>query len=111
MKKKNIPEEIYQRMNIFDLILVSLHSLNAFEKKVEFEQILEKCFKSFPERFGFLKYPEWPDARKLDRPLRSLRRKRLISGNPKEKYSLTKSGQKQAQEVMNLLRQKKLKLK
>jgi len=109
--KKIFPEEIYQKMKICDLILVAFYNLEAVKKKVTFERLLKECFDLFPKKFNFSKYPKWPDARKLDRPLRTLRQKRIIFGNPKENFSLTKKGKKMALEVMSFLKQKKLKLK
>ena len=111
MAKESLSEEIYQKMRICDLILVSLYSLQDAKKGTTFERLLNKCFKLFPQKFNLSKYSNWPDARKLDRPLRTLRRKKMVLGNPKEKFLLTKTGKAEALEIMNLLRQKKLKLK
>lgn len=108
---KNLwPEEIYRRVNIGDLILISFYNLENSRKKIDFELILKECFRLFPNKFNLSKYPQWPDARKLDRPLRSLRDRKLISGNPKEFFSLTNAGKKTALGAMDFLRQKKLKL-
>lgn len=109
--QKSWPEEIYQKAKITDLILISLYALENSDKKITFERLLKECFNLFPQKFSFSKHPSWPDARKLDRPLRALRKKKLILGNPKESFSLTKEGRKEALEAMNLLKQRKLKLK
>jgi hypothetical protein len=62
----------------------------------------------FPETLRFERYPIWPDSRKLDRPLRSLRDEKLIIGDPKTIFMLTKAGQKKAAEIFKALRQGKL---
>jgi len=111
MVKETFTEEIYQKVKICDLITVSLYSLGNSGKKITFERLLEKCFDLFPKKFNFPKHPSWPDSRKLDRPLRTLRREKLLLGNPKEKFSLTPKGKKRALQIIKLLRQKKLKLK
>jgi len=131
--RKAFGVEIYQKAKISDLILVSLYNLENSDPEVEprksvttlrgrqvhygarrkitFEDLLKECFNLFSEKFSFPKYPNWPDSRKLDRPLRTLRKEKLIFDNLKENLSLTKKGKKRAQEIINLLRQKKLKLK
>jgi hypothetical protein len=103
------PEEVYQRVSVLDLILVSFLSLENSTKQVDFEILLKRCFDLFPEKFCFSQL-ELPDARKIDRPLRSLRRMKLVSGNPKESFVLTKKGRKKALEAMSFLRQRKLRL-
>ena len=73
-----------------------------------FERLIKKCFDLFPKVFGFSKYPQWPDSRKLDRPLRTLRNRRFITGGPKMVFSLTKEGKKKSLEIIKILRQGKL---
>jgi len=109
--KKVWPQELYQRLNICDLILISLRALENSGKKITFERLLKECFDLFPKKFNFLEYPKLPDARKLDRPLRTLRKQKMILGNPKEEFLTTEIGKSRALGIMNLLRQKKLKLK
>ena len=110
MTKKKWPEEIYQRVSIPDLILVSLLSLEASGKKISFEELLKQCLDLFPRRFSFSKM-KWPDARKIDRPLRMLRVQNLIGNGSETVLVLTNKGKKKALGAMNLLRQKKLKLR
>jgi len=109
-KKKPIDEELYRKVSINDLILFSIYSLSIKKEKCVFERLVEKCFTLFPKTFSFPKFPKWPDSRKLDRSLRTLRRKKLITGDPKSFFSLTKLGRKTAEEVAKTFRQRKLKL-
>ena len=99
-----------EKMSISDFILLALLSLNrnSAKKNCTFESVLKECFNLSPKTFSFPKNPNWPDARKIDRPLRSLRRKGLIKGSPDTSFSFTKKGKKKAEELLKLLRQKRL---
>lgn len=111
MKKMPIDEEIYKQKPINSLILFGIYSLGEKKEKCTFEKLTKECFTLFPKSFSFSKYPRWPDSRKLDRPLRTLRKRKLIKGCPKTSFSLTKSGKKIAEEVIKAFRQRKLKFK
>ena len=111
MAKKSWPEEIYHKIAVADLILIALHQLESSKKKADFEGLLKTCFNLFPEKLGFSKHPRWPDARKISRPLRSLRKQKLISGSAKKIFSINQAGRKRALEAVKLLRQRKLRLK
>ena len=108
--KKSRAEEIYKSIAISDLILASLYNLENLKKDIGFEKILSECLNLFPEKFNFSNNPKWPDARKIDRPLRALKKEKMVSFEPEKRFSLTLSGRKKALEVVNLLRQKRLKL-
>lgn len=99
------PKEIYIGRSVRDLILVSFYVLD--KKEVGFEALLKNCFSLFPAKFSFESL-EWPDARKLGRPLRALRREGFVKGD--EVFSLTKKGERKASETLSFLRQKKLEL-
>jgi len=106
--KKSFDEELYKNRSINNLILFSIYSVIESKEKCTFERLVKECFTLFPKIFSFPKYLQWPDSRKLDRPLRSLRRKRLILGSPKTTFSLTKSGKKIVEEIAKSFRQRKL---
>lgn len=108
MKKRTFDEELYKNKSINNLILFGIYSVIEKKEKCTFDKLVKECFTLFPKTFGFSKYPKWPDARKLDRPLRTLRNKKLITGNPSTAFSLTKLGKKKALEVTKSLQQKKL---
>jgi len=107
-KRLVFDEEIYRSLGINNLILFSLYCLEAEKKKATFEKLLEKCFVLFPKVFSLNTIPQWPDARKLDRPLRALRNKKFIKGDPSSNFSLTLLGEKKAKEIAKSLVQKKL---
>ncbi len=101
-------EELYQKASINNLILLSIYSVIENQEKCTFERLIKECFTLFPQVFSFTRYLKWPDARKLDRPLRTLRKRKLITGDPKTYFSLTKPGKKIAEEITKTFRQRKL---
>ena len=106
--EKSFNGQIYEKLSINGLIIFGIHSLGSNGKKCTFERLVKKCFTLFPQVFSFAEYPELPDSRKLDRPLRTLRKRKLITGNPKTIFSLTKQGRQLALEIAKSLSQKKL---
>lgn len=98
----------YKKISINDLILFSINSVILDRRECTFERLIKECFDLFPKAFGFPEYPQWPDSRKLDRPLRTLRKRKLIAGDPTDAFSLTKEGRKKAVEISKILRQGKL---
>jgi len=108
MRKTSFEEELYKRIPVSNLILFGIYSVSQNGKECTFERLVQKCFTLFPKVFCFSQYPKWPDARKLDRPLRALRNKKLIIGDPKTSFSLTKKGKKLAIDIAKSFTQKKL---
>lgn len=110
-KKRSGPydEEFYKKRSINDLILLGIYSIGENNEKCTFERLIKECFTLFPKSFGFSQYPKWPDSNKIGRPLRTLRKRKLIIGNPNTIFSLTKTGRKIAEETVKTLRQRRLK--
>ena len=98
----------YYKTSINDLILFSIYSVITNKEHCSFERLVNESFVLFPHVFGFQRYPQWPDTRKLDRPLRSLRTGKHIVGGPKKDFSLTKEGREKAEAIARTLRQRKL---
>lgn len=94
--------------SVNDLILFCIHSIVSNSEQCSFERLVKECFTLFPETLRFSRYPIWPDSRKLDRPLRALRKEKLIIGDPKAYFILTEPGEKKAALVSKALRQGKL---
>lgn len=107
-KIKTFDQELYKKVRITDLILFGINSIIENKEKCTFERLIKECFTLFPETFSFSKYPQWPDARKVDRPLRLLRKRKLITGDPKTYFSLTKLGKKIVVEAAKAFHQRKL---
>jgi len=110
VRKKSIDGELYSRVSTNGLILFSIYSVMAKKEKCTLERLVKECFILFPKSFSFSRISKWPDSRKLDRPLRTLRKRKLITGGPKSFFSLTKFGKKTAEETAKAFRQRKLKL-
>jgi len=106
--KKSFNIISYQKIGINDLILFSIYSVTENREKCTFERLTRECFAYFPQVFSFSKYSQWPDSRKLDRPLRTLRKRKLITGDPKTYFSLTGQGKKIAGEIAKTFYQRKL---
>lgn len=107
-RKKIFDEDLYKKRSINELILFAINSVISKQKKCTFERLVEECFILFPKSFSFSQYSQWPDSRKLDRPLRTLREKKLITGDLKISFSLTKPGKKVVLETTKNFRQRKL---
>ncbi len=107
-RAKSFEEELYKKAHITDLILFGINSVIENKEKCTLERLVKECFTLFPEIFGFSKYPQWPDSLKLDRQLRTLRKRKLITGDPRTSFSLTKPGAKIAVETAQTFRQRKL---
>ena len=95
------------KLSINDLILFCLSNKRSSS---DFEDLVAECFRNFPKAFCFSKIKKWPDSRKLDRPLRTLRKKKLIKGSPEKGFSLTSAGKQRAEEIAKSFRQEKLKI-
>lgn len=109
--EKAFDPKVYEEIGIAGLILFSIHSLELKKEGCTFERLVKESFSFFPKAFNFPEYTQWPDSRKLDRPLRGLRQKKLISGDPKTFFSLTKKGEKEALEIEKRLKQKRIEFK
>ena len=108
MAKKTIKSLTFCKASINDLILFSIYSVVTNKKNCTFERLVGESFILFPDIFCFEEHHHWPDARKLDRPLRSLRDQKFIKGNPRTEFTITKEGREKAEEVAKTLRQGKL---
>ena len=110
MKKNNLKnitpynEKIYKDIQINYLIIFGIYSLIVKGEKCTFEKLVAECFNLFPKVFSLARYPQWPDSLKFDRPLRTLRERGLIVGNPKGLFSLTRFGEKTAKDTAEILK-------
>jgi hypothetical protein len=106
--KKPFDKELYKDLGINELILLGIYLIVNNGEKCTLERLIKESFNLFPAAFCFSNNPEWPDSRKLDRPLRTLRKRKLITGNPQTYFYLTKLGKKIAIETAKTFRQTKL---
>lgn len=98
-----LPEEKYKSIPKENLILFGIYSVTKNGEGCSFERLVKECFTLFPKAFGFSRYPEWPDSLKFDRPVRTLRERGWIIGGTRTLFSLTRFGEKVAQETEHML--------
>ena len=108
MPKKAFVSELYKKISVYDLILFGVYSVNYKKEKCSYERLVKECFILFPRSFSFSGMPGWPDSRKLDRSLRTLRKKKMLTGDPRNVFALTKIGRKSAEDVGKIFRQGRL---
>lgn len=104
MINKNVESYLateYEKMSLSDLILISIYFILKNKETCTFERLVAECFQRFPNLFSFKRYPQWPDATKLDRPLRSLRKYGFIVGKPTDKFELTDFGRAKIESIFN----------
>ncbi len=92
-------EETYLNTPNDQLIAFAILSIKRKGEDCTFERLVKECFDLFPKSFSFSRYPEWPDSLKLDRPLRDLRHKKIISGKNDTSFKLTGLGDRFAVEI------------
>jgi hypothetical protein len=102
------PEEKYKSIPKENLILLGIYSVTKNGEGCSFERLVKECFTLFPKAFAFSRYPEWPDSLKFDRQMRTLRERGWIVGGAKTTISLTKFGEKIAEETERMLAGSKL---
>ena len=99
---------LYREIGRNNLIIFGINKLQERKEKCSFEKLVNECFHLFPEAFCFSYYAEWPDARKLDRPLRELRERNFIDKDSQNFFYLTRSGRRIADDVGKKFSQRQL---
>jgi len=103
-----LPEQKYKSIPKENLIVLGIYSVTKNGEVCSFERLVKECFTLFPKAFAFSRYPEWPDSLKFDRQMRTLRERGWIVGGAKTTISLTKFGEKIAEETERMLAGSKL---
>jgi len=93
----------YLNLGLQNLILIGVFFVLEKKETCTFERLIAECYQNFPKAFSFKRYPEWPDALKFDRPLRTLRERGLIVGTVKDVISLTEFGKEKAIKLAKIL--------
>ena len=90
------PYESKKYINIgIDLLIVyaAKRILDGGEE-CTFERLVYECFTLFPNKFGFKRYPEWPDSARINKAwLRCRTDKGWLAGTVKEGFRITPSGE------------------
>ncbi|NIN92649.1 hypothetical protein GTO36_06645, partial [bacterium] len=92
-----MPEEMdskpYQTINLNELLTYAVYLLNEDGVEATFENIVAKCFELFPERFGLIGYPQWPDSARVNKVwLRCRSDFKYIRGSVKDGFKITSKG-------------------
>lgn len=106
--KKQFDESIYTSKSLTKLTIFAIREIADNGEECAYERIVKECFTLFPKRFGFRRYPEWPDGSRIKIEILRCRDKGWITGNEKNGYQITSSGRRAAQEVLEELQETKV---
>lgn len=98
-------EELYMNIGIDQLVIYSIYKILNSGEECTFERIVYEAFNLFPEKFRFQRYPEWPDAVRINKSwLRCRTDKGWIIGTVKEGFRLTEAGAMVAKNICKQLK-------
>ena len=63
--KRQFDENIYTSISLTKLTFFAMHEIANNGEECAYERIVKECFTIFPKRFGFQRYPEWPDGSRI----------------------------------------------
>lgn len=95
-----VPEESYKKLGLDYLLIYAMKRIREGGEDITFERLVYECFTLFPGRFGFVRYPQWPDATRINKSwLRCRTDNGWIIGSVQEGFRLTTKGEDVAREV------------
>ncbi len=101
------PSDSYKDIGVDQLVIYSVKNILDNSEECTFERLVCECFKLFPKKFGFLRYPNWPDATRINKAwLRCRTDKGWLAGTVKEGFRITAAGEEVARDTGNLLKKK-----
>ncbi len=89
--KTRVPSEINNR----DICLYALAESGGDAEFVATEDVAVKAFELYPERFGLIRFPKYPDVDSVRVTLTDLRKEKygsLVEGDKKKGWRITKNG-------------------
>jgi len=87
------PEQ-YKNCGIDQLTIYAAKKILDEGEECTFERLVYECFTLFPKKFGFKRYPEWPDSTRITKAwLRCRTDKGWLAGTVKESFRITSSGE------------------
>lgn len=103
-RTRSYPESAYSSIGLDQLLTYAVHQVLGRGDDCTFENIVYECFTRFPEKFGFERFPDWPDSARVNKTwLRSRTDKGWIVGNVKSGFQLTPAGKIIANQVARQL--------
>ena len=103
MIKRSFEEKIYSLMPLTKLTILAISEIINNGEECAYERVVKECFDLFPKRFGFRRYPEWPDGSRIKIEVLRCRDNGWITGNEKNGYQITSLGRRVVQEILNEL--------
>lgn len=105
--ESEFPPDSYKDIGVDQLVIYSVKQILDNSEECTFERLVCECFRLFPKKFGFLRYPNWPDATRINKAwLRCRTDKGWLSGTVKEGFRITTAGEEVARNTENLLKKK-----
>jgi hypothetical protein len=97
--------EQYQKASLATLASVALFVLEEAGIEASFDNVAVAMFRTFPEKFRLVSFPEHPDFIRIDNTLRlDCKHAHLVIGNRVKGFALTSHGKAMAEEALNQLR-------
>jgi len=101
---QSYPETAYSSIGLDQLLTYAVDRVLARGEDCTFENIVFECFTKFPLKFGFERFPQWPDSARVNKSwLRCRTDKGWIVGNVKSGFKLTPAGKIVAGQVTRQL--------
>lgn len=101
------PEQ-YNSIDLDRLIMYTAVELDRLNIELTFENIVVGAFLLFPEKFSLARYPEYPDALRVDKALRRRYKGRWIGGKTSHGFWITDMTLRVAAQAEALLSKKSL---
>lgn len=100
----SIPEELYTKIPVDDLVLYAAKRILENNEECTSERLVYECFTLFPKQFCLQQYPEWPDSGRVNKSWWRCRTdKGWLVGSVKEGFRLTPKGERVAAGVAKKL--------
>lgn len=103
--KNNFNENIYTSISLTKLTIFAISEITKKNEECAYERVVKECFTLFSRRFGFQRYPQWPDGSRIKIEILRCRDKGWITGNEKSGFQITLLGKRAAQEVLKELQE------
>lgn len=107
--KKQFDERIYNSISLTKLAILAINEIVSNGEECAYERVVKECFTLFPKRFGFQRYPEWPDGTRVKIEILRCRDNGWVTGNEKNGFQITLLGKRAAQEVLKDLQEGRVK--
>lgn len=99
------PAGSYETQGLDQLVTYCVDRILQNGEECTFERLVYECFTLFPRKFGFARYPGWPDSARVNKSwLRCRTDRRWIAGSVQAGFVMTPAGSRVALEVASALR-------